>query len=979
MSGHETLGDAWVAIRGDGAKFPSDIKGVVEKGLSDTAKKGAEILGGMFIGAKFTQAAKAGLEELKQAAATQAQTEAAIASTGGAAGVTAGHVDELSKSLLGLSGTDDEIITKGQDLLLSFQAVRNEAGKGNDVFDRATKAGLDLATRGFGSVEGNARLLGIALSDPEKGLTRLRRAGVVLTDQQTASIKGFQATGDMLDAQKVLLDAVEGKVGGAAKAYGETLPGKLAIAHESLKNAEAELVSGAAPALELFSSWVTTAANAVQTLPGPLQTVISVVATAGVGFVAIARPLGAVIQLYDRFFGSAKAAGEIETVTAAETVAAEEAKTAAVVETTSAMSAADIANLKRVATNTTVKFSDAEVATAIEARTLAEFQALVGNDALIASDAELAAAMTAASVAAAEESAVVAELAAFEAAYAGITTEAAGATVGAAAATDVLAASSTGLLVTLGPVGLAVGILAGAVYLISQTAGDGAAAVKALDDAAKQLGDDFLTVGTGSSTVESDLKRFLDTVVANTDGTNTYRDTLTALGITTGDFAKLLDSGSQASGEFIQKLLFSGAATEAQSRALGDLVQKAADHAKVTLQVDAAQGKLTQTQIDAAAATHLNAAGTTDWTATLAALEPSIVSVKAAADGSAPSIDDLRASTDTLTEAEKELVKAADAAAAAHAAFPDFVNSLVGAMDKAYQSLVSGTQATATYEKSINTLEDSLKKNGASLDVVADKTGRYSEKALANQDAVLAVGASISKLIEQRFQDTHSTEDAIAVGQMYVDNLTAQLQAAGYNADQIAEMIRVMHLTPEDINTTFSNNAVEQQIVIGKYIAQLKDVPPEVRSQLEAEINQGQYDLVNQQLAALAAGRKVTFTPYVPEKNYNIDNGVQVRAAGGPVSAGEWYRVNETGREYFQPAVDGTILSADRVERALSVGARGGSPDMSASSLTIQVTVDARGATPETARAVGESFGAGLAATLVKRRLAVTAATTGTR
>ena len=44
--------------------------------------------------------------------------------------------------LLKKSGVDDEVIKSGENMLLTFTNIRNEAGKGNKIFDQATKATL---------------------------------------------------------------------------------------------------------------------------------------------------------------------------------------------------------------------------------------------------------------------------------------------------------------------------------------------------------------------------------------------------------------------------------------------------------------------------------------------------------------------------------------------------------------------------------------------------------------------------------------------------------------------------------------------------------------------------------------------------------------------------------------------------------------------------------------------------------------------
>ena len=74
-----------------------------------------------------------------------AQTNAVLKSTGGRPSVTAKQVEKLAESLMLKSGVDDEVIQSGENVLLTFTNIRNEAGKGNDIFDQATKATLDLS------------------------------------------------------------------------------------------------------------------------------------------------------------------------------------------------------------------------------------------------------------------------------------------------------------------------------------------------------------------------------------------------------------------------------------------------------------------------------------------------------------------------------------------------------------------------------------------------------------------------------------------------------------------------------------------------------------------------------------------------------------------------------------------------------------------------------------------------------------------
>jgi hypothetical protein len=156
---------------------------------------------------------KAALESQKVAK----QTEAIVKATGGAANLSTQEISELARVMSVKTGVDDEAIQTSMNLLLTFKQVRNEVGAGNDVFTRASAAALDLGNV-FGSTDGAAKQLGKALSDPVKGISALRKAGINFTDSQKEQIKTLVESGRTLDAQKLILAEVESQVGGTAAA-----------------------------------------------------------------------------------------------------------------------------------------------------------------------------------------------------------------------------------------------------------------------------------------------------------------------------------------------------------------------------------------------------------------------------------------------------------------------------------------------------------------------------------------------------------------------------------------------------------------------------------------------------------------------------------------------------------------------------------------------------------------------------------------
>lgn len=176
------------------------------------------------------------VDEAREAQKVGALTANVIKTTGGVANISAKQVEKLSTAISNKTGIDDEAIQSGANLLLTFKNVRNEAGKGANIFDRATAAAADLSASGFGDLKGASKQLGKALNDPIKGISALGRAGVTFTAQQKKQIKTMVEAGDTLGAQKIILKEVESQVGGAAAATA-TNGEKMRVAFGNLQEA----------------------------------------------------------------------------------------------------------------------------------------------------------------------------------------------------------------------------------------------------------------------------------------------------------------------------------------------------------------------------------------------------------------------------------------------------------------------------------------------------------------------------------------------------------------------------------------------------------------------------------------------------------------------------------------------------------------------------------------------------------------------
>lgn len=216
--------------------------------LGGLAKGGLKLLGtaalaaGAAAGAGLAATLKVGISSLIEHEKADAQTAAALKSTGNAAKVTAQQIRDHASALEKLTGVDDVAIQGAQNLLLTFTNIRNEVGRGNDIFTQATEAALDMSVALGTDMSSASIQLGKALNDPIKGVTALQRVGVSFTEAQREQIKAMVESGDVMGAQKLILAELTKEFGGSAEALGETFAGRLDI----LKAKFEELAEGIA-------------------------------------------------------------------------------------------------------------------------------------------------------------------------------------------------------------------------------------------------------------------------------------------------------------------------------------------------------------------------------------------------------------------------------------------------------------------------------------------------------------------------------------------------------------------------------------------------------------------------------------------------------------------------------------------------------------------------------------------------------------
>lgn len=193
------------------------------QGFGDRLKTFGKVAAGAFlaVGAGAVKLGQTLFEAFEEASTANARIENLV----GVMGNFEGQVDGVTQRLIEqaeatarLTGVDRNLIKESQGILLTFANVNKTAGDAGSTFDRATQAAVDLAAAGFGSVDSAANQLGKALEDPVRGLGSLREVGVSFTAEQEELIRSLAESNNVLGAQTLILEAIEGQVGGTAEA-----------------------------------------------------------------------------------------------------------------------------------------------------------------------------------------------------------------------------------------------------------------------------------------------------------------------------------------------------------------------------------------------------------------------------------------------------------------------------------------------------------------------------------------------------------------------------------------------------------------------------------------------------------------------------------------------------------------------------------------------------------------------------------------
>lgn len=245
--------------------------------ISGSFGKAAGLIAGSLAALGGISALKGFVSDAEEARVIGELTANTIEGMGNAANISADQVGELAGAIAMKTGADDGAIQTGANMLLTFGNIRNEVGKGRDIFNQATATVTDMvAALNNGDVSASALKsqsiqLGKALNDPIKGTAALSKVGVAFSDEQKKQIKGFVEAGDMASAQGVILEELGKQFGGAAQAAA----GPMGILQNSIGEVGESIGAALLPGLAKISTGLNDALPGILNFAGEIGSKIT--------------------------------------------------------------------------------------------------------------------------------------------------------------------------------------------------------------------------------------------------------------------------------------------------------------------------------------------------------------------------------------------------------------------------------------------------------------------------------------------------------------------------------------------------------------------------------------------------------------------------------------------------------------------------------------------------------------------------------
>ena len=143
-----------------------------------------------------------------------------IESTGRSGEISAGQIDEMAQSLEDLANQDKQAAIDAVAQIATYDEISS------DLFGRILTASSNIAAAFNNDISSAVSNMGRVLQDPLTGMTRLQRQGIMISSEIQEQVKSLVEQNRLYDAQVLLLDEIDEKVGGVAEKMAEVATGE---------------------------------------------------------------------------------------------------------------------------------------------------------------------------------------------------------------------------------------------------------------------------------------------------------------------------------------------------------------------------------------------------------------------------------------------------------------------------------------------------------------------------------------------------------------------------------------------------------------------------------------------------------------------------------------------------------------------------------------------------------------------------------
>ena len=146
--------------------------------------------------------------------------QSVIESTGRSGEISAGQIDEMAQSLEDLANQDKQAAIDAVAQIATYDEISS------DLFGRILTASSNIAAAFNNDISSAVSNMGRVLQDPLTGMTRLQRQGIMISSEIQDQVKSLVEQNRLYDAQVLLLDEIDEKVGGVAEKMAEVATGE---------------------------------------------------------------------------------------------------------------------------------------------------------------------------------------------------------------------------------------------------------------------------------------------------------------------------------------------------------------------------------------------------------------------------------------------------------------------------------------------------------------------------------------------------------------------------------------------------------------------------------------------------------------------------------------------------------------------------------------------------------------------------------